>query len=209
MFGDCLFDSERRGLWHEGEPVRLSPKAFRLLEILLERRPDAVSQKELYDALWPDTFVDLANLHNLVSQVRAAIGDREHRAIRTVYGFGFSFGAVTEDVEEEPAAEISRFALVVDDAVLPLRLGTNLVGRSAAAHVRIFHPSVSRAHSRVIVTGDEVTIEDAGSRNGTFVGDRRIHEASRVTVRDTIRIGKVAVRLVSDDVETEAASRST
>lgn len=202
-FGDCTFDSERRELCRGEEPVRLAPKAYRLLEILIERRPRAVPQQELYDELWPDTIVDFANLHNLVSQVRAAIGDRDHTAIRTVYGFGFSFAAPAHDAGEAGAGDLSPYALVVEEAVYPLRTGANVVGRSAAADVTVFHPSLSRSHSRIVIAAGAITIEDLRSRNGTFVNEVRVDGVVAVTTRDQIRFGGVTGGIVSDDAETE------
>ena len=92
-FRDCRIDTERFELTRGGEPVHLPLKAFRLLQILIERRPRAVSHQELYDHLWPGTFVQLSTLHKLLHDVRAALGDQGHDIVRTVYGFGFSFAA--------------------------------------------------------------------------------------------------------------------
>jgi DNA-binding winged helix-turn-helix (wHTH) protein len=76
-FNDFILDTERRELLRVGQPVHLQPKTFQLLEILAEQRPKALSQQELYDRLWPDTFVEKTNLHNLIHQLREALDDRE------------------------------------------------------------------------------------------------------------------------------------
>jgi len=91
-FSDFILDTDRRQLLRGSELVHLPPKALQLLEMLIERHPKAVAQKELYDLLWPDTFVEKSNLHNLVYQLREALDDQDHAIIRTAYGFGFSFG---------------------------------------------------------------------------------------------------------------------
>jgi hypothetical protein len=39
-------------------PQRLEPQAFELLDLLIARRPAAVSKQEIRDRLWPDTFDD-------------------------------------------------------------------------------------------------------------------------------------------------------
>jgi DNA-binding winged helix-turn-helix (wHTH) protein len=85
-FNEFILDSERRELRRGNELVHLPPKTFQLLQILAEERPRAVSQQQLYDLLWPDTFVEKTNLHNLVHQLREALDDREQSIIRTVYG---------------------------------------------------------------------------------------------------------------------------
>lgn len=94
-FGDFTLDDERRQLLRDGEAVRLSPKAFQLLSILVHDAPRAVSKTDLQDKLWPGTFVTEGNLATLATEVRSALNDdaREPRFIRTLYGFGYSFVA--------------------------------------------------------------------------------------------------------------------
>ena len=53
----------------------MSPKAFQLLEILLENQPKAMAKGMLQEILWPDTFVVEKNLANLVGEIREALGD--------------------------------------------------------------------------------------------------------------------------------------
>lgn len=98
LFGDCTFDADARTLQCRGESVRISGKAFQLLELLLAARPNPIPKQDLFAKLWPDTFVSEANLAGLVKELRAAIGDdaRAPRFIRTVHRFGYAFsGAVT------------------------------------------------------------------------------------------------------------------
>jgi serine/threonine-protein kinase len=102
LFGDCTFDSDARTLQRGAEMVRLSGKAFQLLEILLAARPNPVAKTELFAKLWPDTFVSEANLASLIKEIRAAIGDdaRAPRYVRTAHRFGYAFsGPVTETPE--------------------------------------------------------------------------------------------------------------
>ena len=54
-FGDFTFDRDRRQLLRRGDPVRLEPKAYDLLGLLLERRPSALSKIQIRDAIWPAT----------------------------------------------------------------------------------------------------------------------------------------------------------
>lgn len=104
LFGDCLFDAESRLLERGGKPVRLSGKAFQLLELLLAARPKPVARDDLFARLWPDTFVSDANLASLVKEIRAAIGDdaRQSRFLRTAHRYGYAFaGGVSEAAEEQ------------------------------------------------------------------------------------------------------------
>lgn len=111
QFGECIFDTERRVLERNGSDVPLSGKAFRLLEVLLEARPNPLKKEELFERVWPDTYVAEANLASLVKEIRAAIGDdaREPRFIRTVHRFGYAFAAPVTELrhEEKPIDSIA------------------------------------------------------------------------------------------------------
>jgi pSer/pThr/pTyr-binding forkhead associated (FHA) protein len=63
-----------------------------------------------------------------------------------------------------------------------------VIGRDQSDDVVLASPAVSRAHARVERRGDEFWLLDLDSRNGTFVGSRRIDE-QRLEDGDTIRIG--------------------
>lgn len=92
-FGDHVFDSDTREVSRSGRSVAISPKAFALLDLLLECRPRAVSKADIHARLWPDTHVSEANLGNLVVELRTALRDdaRQPRFIRTVARFGYAF----------------------------------------------------------------------------------------------------------------------
>src|SRR5215207_5308018 len=74
-FGEFVLDRDTRELRRERHVVSISPKAFQLLEILLENRPKAMTKAMLQDLLWPNTFVVEKNLANLVGEIRDALGD--------------------------------------------------------------------------------------------------------------------------------------
>lgn len=98
-FGDCVLDTDRRALVRAGQVVHLTPKAFQLLTVLTDARPRAISKDDLQETLWPDTFVSEANLAGLINEVRTAIGDsaRSARYIKTLHGFGDSFGGALQE----------------------------------------------------------------------------------------------------------------
>ena len=93
--GEWVFDSDTREVIRAGVAVPLSPKAFALLELLIDRRPKAVSKAEIHEHLWRGIFVSPSNLANLVTELRSALGDDAHnpRIIRTVPRFGYAFNA--------------------------------------------------------------------------------------------------------------------
>lgn len=197
IFGECELDSGRRLLLRHGCATPLSPKAFQLLEFLLDRRPEAVSKTELLERLWPDTFVSDGSLHNLVAEVRAALGDkpRAARYIRTVPRYGYAFHG---DARPAPAADLEVFQparsgprLVSRRREWLLSEGANVVGRDRDCAVRIDSPTVSRRHARIVLTSGEATVEDLGSKNGTYVNEQSVKQPVALKDGDQIRVGSV------------------
>ena len=77
---------------------------------------------------------------------------------------------------------------------LPLHEGENVLGRGPGVDVPVVHPSVSREHARITVRGDRVTVEDLGSKNGTFV--RGVGIAGETPVRSGEEVSVGAIVLV-------------
>jgi len=193
-FGDCVFDSGTHEVFRGGRPSALPPKAFALLDLLVARRPNAVSKEEIHKWLWRDTFVSDASLANLVAELRAALGDDAHkpRIIRTVHRFGYAFRAEVEDVAARPATETPGRILCRifwEGREILLKKGENVLGREPEAAVWIDDSRVSRRHARIVVDSDGATLEDLESRNGTKLRGKRIDEAARLADRDLIQIG--------------------
>lgn len=191
-FGEWRLDLGRRELLRGDEAVALTPKAFQLLELLLDRRPDAVRKGEIYERLWPSTFVTEVNLSRLVFELRAALGDDSQRPrwIRTVRGFGYAFAGEALAEGAAPARGGAGWCrLILSDREVLLAEGENVLGRSHRAAVWLDGTSVSRRHARITVRGDQAALEDLGSKNGTFVGAARIAGATPLADGDEIGVG--------------------
>ena len=195
--GELTFDPEARQLHRAGVEVHLSPKAFDLLALLIDRRPCVLSKQELHECLWPSTFVSEANLASLVAEVRDALGDsaRQPRFIRTAHRVGYAFCGDAATPDRPPASEHhgSFCWLVRDGRRLPLAMGENILGRDEEGVV-IDSPTVSRRHARISILGTEATIDDLGSKNGTFVGGALISAPVGLKDGDEIRTGSVVLR---------------
>lgn len=74
--------------------------------------------------------------------------------------------------------------------------GRHLLGRAPEADLRLSLETVSRRHAIFVVHGDHVTIEDLGSRVGTFVNGRRITTSCGLPVGARIVIGGITMKLV-------------
>jgi DNA-binding winged helix-turn-helix (wHTH) protein len=196
-FEGCVVDSDTRQVFRNGETVSLSPKAFDLLELLLSERPKAVARNEIHGRLWPSTFVSDGNLANLVMELRTALGDRARkpRIIRTVSRFGYAFCADAEEsgARSAPPTPGAAYRLIWGVREIALNPGENLIGREQAAVVWIDHESVSRRHARITIGEDDATLEDLGSKNGTFVKSRRIRGAVRLADKDLLKIGPASM----------------
>jgi DNA-binding winged helix-turn-helix (wHTH) protein len=212
QFGDCTFDSGTRELLRGGRAVGLGPKALRLLEVLLERRPLALSKQQLQELVWPDSFVSEASLARLATELRAAIGDkaRDPRFVRTVYGFGYAFaGEAIADQPASPAARRSRFRIVLGALEIPLGEGENVLGRGEDATVFIDSTKASRKHARILIAGVRATLEDLGSKNGTFLRGRRVAVPTALHDGDELIIGPVLMTFrvgASGSTETDEVS---
>jgi DNA-binding winged helix-turn-helix (wHTH) protein len=209
-FGECLLDSETRQLFVRGETVHVQPKAFQFLELLLENRPRAVSKTQIHEKLWPGTFVSDSTLTSLLVEVRDVIGDEARRPlyVRTVHRFGYAFCGSAQEVREalSSAAKWSCWILHARKRTA-LEPGETVIGRDPGAGLFIDDPSVSRRHARIVVTSESATLEDLGSKNGTYLGDRRVEAPVPLDDGARIRIGTVPLtfRMFSLPYSTQTA----
>ena len=201
-FADCELDTGARQLLRQSYAVHLSPKAFELLKTLVEERPRALSKQELLDRVWPGVFVSDASLARAVSEIRDAIGDhsRTDGYLQTVHGFGYRFataGVVTTPASPERVR--ASCWLIGRDFEFRLVDGEHIVGREPGVSIRLDSPKVSRHHARMVMNGPDVSIEDLGSKNGTFVRGVRIGTPTTLAPGDEIQIGPVKLVFKVDE----------
>ncbi len=199
-FGRFVLDSDARELLRGGEAMHLSPKAYQLLEALVENRPKALSKSALHDLLWPSTFVVETNLANLVVEIRGVIGDKPHRPrfLRTVYGYGYAFRAPGDDVLPSSSMATGRVRrpgglvhrLIWEGRVIPLEPGESIIGRDEDAAVCIKEADVSRRHARIVIENDAARLEDLGSKNGTYLKEHRLEKEVVLRNGDSFRVGQ-------------------
>lgn len=102
-----LLRGELRG--RDGAPILLRPKAELLLRAFLNAPGRLLAREALMDALWPSTVVTDDSLVQCVGELRAALGDREQRLIRTVprRGYRFEGTVIPEDPSAKPEVDAS------------------------------------------------------------------------------------------------------
>jgi len=209
-FGEFVLDETRRELLRAGAAVHLTPKAYALLTHLARQPHRAVPKAELLEQLWPGVFVTEAALTTVVKELRHALGDSvaEPRYLRCVRGFGYAFGAEIvgldavaglserEGEQPPPAAVPNEYRVVWENREVALVQGPNLLGRTHEAAVWVEHASVSRRHAIVRVENGHATIEDCGSRNGTFVDGERVTEPRALEPGGTFWLGQACLQFV-------------
>jgi hypothetical protein len=89
-----------------------------------------------------------------------------------------------------PAATGRRPVLVHEGREWPLSEGDHVVGRGDEASVRLPAPGLSRRHARLSVRHARVTVEDLGSKNGTFVNDVPIAAPRELADGDVLHFGR-------------------
>ena len=109
-FGDFRLDPVQRKLFKRDKIIRLSPRAFEILLLLVQKQGEIVEKNELLDKVWTDSFVEESNLVVHISALRRSLGERrgERKFIETVSGRGYSFVFPVEKVEVEKAVANSK-----------------------------------------------------------------------------------------------------
>src|ERR1044071_6788670 len=94
-FGPFVLDARSRILLREGATVRLTPKAFETLLVLIQHAVQVVEKEQLLKEVWPDSFVEEGSLSRNIHELRKALGDdsSEPRYIETIPKRGYRFVA--------------------------------------------------------------------------------------------------------------------
>ncbi|MBX7221369.1 MAG: winged helix-turn-helix domain-containing protein [Blastocatellia bacterium] len=142
-FEEFRIDLERRILFRAEEPVALSAKAFDVM-VCLVAQPGTVLEKEtLLKLVWPDTFVEEANLTVHISTLRKVLGEvpGQHRFIVTVPKRGYRFVAdVTQVVPAQTGETVPAVQAPIKPSQKPggLSLAALVLGLAAVIAVTGF-----------------------------------------------------------------------
>ena len=168
-FGPFRVDVEREILLRSGEAVSLTPKTFQVLVILLRHGSAGVSKDELMKEVWPDTFVEEANLTRTIFMLRKALGEtpKDHLYIVTVPGHGYRLAA---DVLAIPEQELDLVSVSRSTVQVQVEQGRSWGWTSAivllglAAAFGIFR--LTRQSPRVLTERDTVVLADFANSTG-------------------------------------------
>src|SRR5258708_36429220 len=106
-FGPFRLITSQRLLLKSERQLHIGSRALTMLQVLLERAGEVVAKKELARLVWPNTFVDEANIRVHIAALRRALSDGQNgeRYIVNVPGQGYSFaGTVSRCIEGPPVA---------------------------------------------------------------------------------------------------------
>src|ERR1700744_2129325 len=108
-FGPFRVDPEKETLFRASQSVPLTPKTFQILLVLIRNNNEVVTEGGIMKTVWPDTFVEEANLRRNVLMLRKALGEsaQDHRYIVTVPGRGYR---LAESVQRVPDQELTVIA---------------------------------------------------------------------------------------------------
>jgi len=200
QFGPFRVDPEKEILLRDREPVPLTPKAFQILLVLIRQGPELVSKDELMKAVWPDTFVEEANLSRNIFLLRKALGEgpQDHRYVLTVPGRGYRLaervqlvsaaGELVEKTAEETddlqivATRESRIQLRVEDVMRPRWITLAVVAMAVVGGMLVWllWPRDSKLTER-----DTVVIADFTNATGDPVFDETPREGLAVQLEQS------------------------
>jgi DNA-binding winged helix-turn-helix (wHTH) protein len=158
-FGPFRLDAGERLLSRDGEIVPIPPKAFDLLLALVERQGRLLEKNELMKLVWPDTYVEEANLSYTISVIRKALseGPDQRQFIETAPKYGYRFIA---EVRREQAGGARPSARATDCAAPGAELEPVGGAMPLDSHLYItrltdehFRASIARRDSIVLIKG--------------------------------------------------------
>jgi len=117
-FARFRFEPESARLWSGKREIKLTPKAARVLAVLIGRAGEPVSKDELFGEVWRGTVVSDDALVTCIQELRKALGDdaKKPKYIETRHRRGYRFVAPVDGASAAPAPEPARIASI---AVLP------------------------------------------------------------------------------------------
>jgi DNA-binding winged helix-turn-helix (wHTH) protein len=189
-FKHLTYDSARRQLLDaDCHSLHLTPKAFELLSLLIQRAPDVVTKAEIHGRLWPGVFVSDATLAGLVKELRRVLEDHDPSSpiIRTAHRIGYALC----DVERagEKRLTLAAHWIVDEHRRIALHQWENIIGRDPHSDVWVDLAGVSRRHARIVIRDARAEIEDLGSKNGTSVRNTQVTGPYMLRDGDAVHIG--------------------
>jgi DNA-binding winged helix-turn-helix (wHTH) protein/tetratricopeptide (TPR) repeat protein len=186
-FGPFRVDPEKELLLRGSKTVPLTPKTFQVLLVLVRHSKEVVTKDDLMKMVWPDTFVEEANLSRNIFLLRKALGEtpQDHQYIVTVPGRGYRFAEEVQVVPEElniVAASHSRVQVQVKETT-PWGWITVAAIVVVAVAVGTFKLFVHR--SPVLTEKDTVVLADFVNQTGDPMFDNTIRQGLAIQLEQS------------------------
>ncbi|HEV2486661.1 MAG TPA: winged helix-turn-helix domain-containing protein [Terracidiphilus sp.] len=188
-FGPFRVDPEKELLLRGEETVPLAPKTFQILLVLMRHKKSVVTKDELMKSVWPDTFVEEANLSRNIFLLRKALGEspQDHQYIVTVPGRGYRFAEEVQHVPEQElsivAASHAKVQIEVKESSrgrwLAIAAVILLILAAGAAGFFYFH------RSKVLTEKDTIVIADFANSTGDPVFDGTLRQGLAVELEQS------------------------
>ena len=192
-FGPFRIDPDKETLLRGGQPVPLTPKTFQILLVLVRHSKEVVTKDELMKMVWPDTFVEEANLSRNIFMLRKALGETaQDRYIVTVPGRGYR---LAENVHLVPGEELTVVAashsrLQVDvTETKPWRWGPMaavvLLAAAAGATWLVLHHREAPRRIAALGGKDTVVLADFANLTGDPVFDETLRRGLAIQLEQS------------------------
>ena len=187
-FGPFRVDPEKELLLRDGETVAITPKTFQILLVLMRHSKEIVTKEDMLKTVWPDTFVEEANLTRNIFLLRKALGEtpQDHQYVVTVPGRGYRFAEEVQLVPERELSIVAASHAKVEVEVKETRdwrwfalAGVLLVTIAAGAFRWFVHPSP------VLTEKDTVVLADFANSTGDPVFDDTLREGMAVQLEQS------------------------
>src|SRR5215470_2237157 len=169
-FQSFRLDTLNQCLWRGEKRVSLTPKAFDVLRYLVEHSERLVTQDEILETLWSETYVNPEVIKKYVLEIRKVLGDNPDKPafVVTFPKRGYQFVApVTDEVVAEPSDAMTQHS-------------GNIVGREAALSAldRFLDRAMRNQRQIIFVTGEagigKTTLVDAFHRRSGHISNLRV-----------------------------------
>jgi DNA-binding winged helix-turn-helix (wHTH) protein/tetratricopeptide (TPR) repeat protein len=160
-FGPFQVVPDKDLLLRGDEVVPIAPKAFQVLLVLLRHSKQVVTKDDLLTMVWPDTFVEEANLSRNIFLLRKALGEspQDHQYIVTIPGRGYRFAEDVQLVSEREldvvAASHSKVAIEVKETRPWAWMGLAamvLIGCGVGVYLYLHRGPVLKSKDSVVLT---------------------------------------------------------
>jgi DNA-binding winged helix-turn-helix (wHTH) protein/tetratricopeptide (TPR) repeat protein len=187
-FGPFRVDPEKELLLRGEATVPLTPKTFQILLVLMRHSKEVVTKDDLMKMIWPDTFVEEANLSRNIFLLRKALGEsaQDHQYIVTVPGRGYRFAENVRLVADQELSIVAASHAKVQVEVKETRpwpwlavAAVLLIGVSVGVFRLFFRKSP------MLTAKDTVVLADFSNSTGDPVFDGTLRQGLAVQLEQT------------------------